>query len=79
MTRSYPPGLCALCGGKRSAGRVTHTVDLGSTVVVVRNVEAKVCDQCGEPWFDDATVAHLERIVHEARARGVEVEVVSLP
>jgi len=79
MKRSYPSGLCALCGGKRRAGRASHSVDLGTTVVVVRNVEAKVCDQCGEPWFEDATVAHLERIVHEARARGVQVEVVSLP
>lgn len=79
MTRSYPSGLCALCGGKRHAGRVSYSVDLGDTVVVVRNVEAKVCDQCGEPWFEDATVAQLERIVHEARARGVQVEVVSLP
>jgi len=79
MMRAYPSGLCALCGGKRRAGRVTHSVDLGTTVVVVRNVEAQVCDQCGEPWFEDATVAQLEQIVHEARARGVEVEVVSLP
>lgn len=79
MMRVYPSGLCALCGGKRRAGRVTHSVDLGATVVVVRNGEAQVCDQCGEPWFGDATVAQLERIVHEARARGVEVEVVSLP
>jgi YgiT-type zinc finger domain-containing protein len=79
MTRSHEPGLCALCGGKRRMGRVTHSVDLGTTVVVVRNVEARVCEQCGEPWFEDATVAQLERIVHEARARGVEVEVVALP
>jgi YgiT-type zinc finger domain-containing protein len=79
MTRRFASGLCALCGGKRRAGRVTHSIDLGSTLVVVRNVEAKVCDQCGESWLDDATVAHLERIVHEARARGVQVEVVSLP
>ena len=68
-----------MCRGKRRAGRVTHSVDVGNTVVVVRNVEAKVCEQCGEPWFDDATVARLERIVHEARGRGVQVEVVSLP
>ena len=61
----------------RGAG--THSVDLGNTVVVVRNAEATVCDQCGESWLDDATVAHLERIVHEARARGVQVEVVSWP
>jgi len=79
MIRSYPPGLCALCGGTRRAGRVTHSVDLGTTVVVVRNVQAQVCDQCGESWLEDATVAQLERIAQEARARGVEVEVVSLP
>ena len=76
--RSYPAGFCALCGGRRRAGRVTHAVDLGATVVVVRNVEAQVCDQCGEPWLDDATVARLEQIVHEARGLGVEIEVVSL-
>jgi YgiT-type zinc finger domain-containing protein len=76
---SYPAGLCALCGGTRRAGRVTHSVDLGTTLVVVRNVEAEVSDQCGASWLEDATVAQLERIVHEARARGVEIEVVSLP
>ena len=79
MNRVYRSGLCALCGGTRRTGRVAHSVDLGTTVVVVRNVEAQVCEQCGEPWFDDATVVQLERIVHEARARGVELEVVSLP
>ena len=79
MTRSYSPELCALCGGKRRAGYISDSVELGTTIVVVRNVEAKVCDQCGEPWFEDTTVAHIERIVHEARARDVQVEVVSLP
>ena len=79
MNRVHSSGLCALFGGTRRAGRVAHSVDLGTTVVVVRNVEAQVCEQCGEPWFDDATVVQLERIVHEARARGVELEVVSLP
>ena len=78
MTRRFASGLCPLCGGKRVSGRTTFSADLG-TVVVVRNVPATVCDQCGEPWFEDATVAHLERIVHEARARGVQVGVVSLP
>lgn len=60
-------------------GRVSHAVDLGTTVAMVRNVEAEVCDQCGEPWLEDATVAHLERIVDDARRRGAEAEVVSLP
>ena len=42
MKRSFPSGLCAMCGGTRRAGRVTHAVDLGTTVVVVRNVEKRM-------------------------------------
>lgn len=79
MTRSHEPGLCALCGGTRAPGLVSYSVDVGGSVVVVRKVPATVCAQCGERWFDDATVERLERIVGEARARGVQVEVVSLP
>jgi len=79
MKRSHGPGLCALCGGKRVPGIVSYSVDVRGSVVVVRNVPATVCGQCGERWFDDATVERLERIVSEARARGVQVEVVSLP
>jgi YgiT-type zinc finger domain-containing protein len=79
MKRTFPSGLCALCGGGRAPGRVSYTVDVGTTVVVVRNVPATVCDQCGESWFDDGTVQHLGRIVDDARQRGAQVEVVSLP
>jgi YgiT-type zinc finger domain-containing protein len=67
-----------LCGVGRVPGRVSYSADVGGTVVVVRNVPATVCDRCGEHWFDHATVGHLERIVSEARARGAQVEVLSL-
>ena len=79
MKRSHESGLCAFCGGTRVPGLVSYSVDLGTTVVVVRKVPATVCDQCGERWFDDTTVELLDRIVGEARARGVQVEVVSMP
>ena len=79
MKRSFGSGLCALCGGTLAPGRVTYSVDLGTTVVVARNVPATVCDQCGERWFDDTTVEHLDRIVGDARTRGVQVELVALP
>jgi len=39
---------CPLCGGDKKQGQATYTVDLGFGVVVVRNVPAKVCSQCGE-------------------------------
>jgi len=68
--------ICPTCGGERSAGRTTFTAELGVGVVVVRQVPAQVCDQCGEAWIDDAVARRLEAIVEAARARGAEVEVV---
>jgi YgiT-type zinc finger domain-containing protein len=59
-------------------GRVTFTADLGTGVVVVRNVPATVCDQCGAEWIDDATAADLEAMTADARRRGTQVEVMSL-
>jgi YgiT-type zinc finger domain-containing protein len=34
-------------------GKTTFTVDLGFGVVVVRDVPATVCSQCGADWISD--------------------------
>lgn len=78
MTRTFGSGLCPLCGGTRVSGRVTFTADLGAGVVVVRQVPATVCDQCGEEWIDDAVAADLAERAADARRRGAQVEVVSM-
>jgi YgiT-type zinc finger domain-containing protein len=78
MTRTYATGLCPLCGGGRTAGTVTYTTDLGTVVVVVRNVPASVCDQCGESWVNDSTASILEARVRDALQRGAQVEVLSM-
>jgi YgiT-type zinc finger domain-containing protein len=69
------PELCPLCGGTKTAGATTYTVDAGGGVLVVKDVPARVCEQCGEAWFDDATMKRLETLVEEARHQSVEVEV----
>jgi len=53
-------------------------VDLGFGIVVVRNVPATVCSQCGEEWIGTDIARQLERLVNEARQNRHEVEVVSL-
>jgi hypothetical protein len=53
-------------------------VDLGFGVVVVRNVPASVCSQCGEEWIAADTARELERLVEEARQKRLQVEVVAL-
>ena len=43
---------CPLCGGDKKAGKTTYTVDLSFGVVVVRDVPATGCSQCGADWID---------------------------
>jgi YgiT-type zinc finger domain-containing protein len=70
--------LCPMCGGSRVQGRITSMTDPGGCVLVVRNVPATVCEQCGEEWLDQATVAELHRLAADARARGAQVEVLRM-
>jgi YgiT-type zinc finger domain-containing protein len=72
------PGKCPLCGGNKTAGKTTFTVDLGFGVVVVRDVPATVCSQCGADWIEDAIAPKLEDIVNDARKKHRTVEVTTL-
>ena len=70
--------LCPLCGGKKTPGTTTFSADIGSGIVVVRDVRAMICSQCGEEWIDNETASRLEHIVKDARTRGLQVEVSAL-
>lgn len=59
-------------------GETTVTVDFGSGVVVVRNVPATVCSQCGMEWINDDVAGQIEKIVQDAKEKHSVVEVMSL-
>jgi YgiT-type zinc finger domain-containing protein len=66
---------CPLCGGEKQPGTKTFAVELAFGVVVVREVPAFVCAQCGDAWIDDPVAAKLESVVSEARRKKALVEV----
>lgn len=70
--------LAKVCGGEKQTEKTTFTVDLGFGVVVVREVPATVCSQCGEDWIDDAIAEKLEKIVEDARQKHNLVEITTL-
>ncbi len=69
---------CPMCGGEQSQGTTTFTVDRGTLLVVVRNVPATVCRQCGEAWIRDTVSEELEQIVSEANAKRRQLEVIDM-
>ncbi len=78
MTRSSTPSQCPLCGGDKRPGTTTFTADLGFGIVVVRQVPALVCAQCGADWISDDVAARIEALVEDAKKKRLEVEVTSL-
>jgi YgiT-type zinc finger domain-containing protein len=66
---------CPECGGVKRPGTTTFTVDLGFGVIVIRNVPATVCSQCGADWIADDIAERLEVMVGDARKRQHQVEV----
>ncbi len=78
MARHKDAHVCPLCGGEKKPGKTTFTVELGFGVVVVREVPAMVCIQCGADWIEDSIAAKLEVIVNDARKKHHTVEVTTL-
>lgn len=66
---------CPFCKGTKVDAHTTFTVDLGFKIVIVRNVPALVCDQCGSDWIDDETAEQLEVLVNDAKKNHAMVEI----
>lgn len=67
-----------MCSGQVQPGTTTFSIDLQSGVVVVRNVPAHICQQCGEEWLDDEQSVKLEKIVARAREENFQFEMISM-
>ncbi len=67
--------ICPLCGGHKKQGTTTFTVDMGNTLVVVRNVPATICSLCGNAWLSDEVAGDIEIIVEEAKKNHIQLEV----
>lgn len=72
------PSKCPICSGQVQPGTTTFSIDLQSGVVVVRNVPAHICQQCGEEWLDDEQSVKLEKIVARAREENFQLEMISM-
>lgn len=67
---------CFKCKGKLEKKKVNYIVDLENTIIIVKEVPAKVCMQCGEQYYDDEIAENIEKIVNQLKKLSVEVTVV---
>ncbi len=65
---------CFYCKGQTVEALTKFVVDLGQCVLIVKDVPARVCRQCGEASYSSEVAQQLERIAAEVRG-GIMSEV----
>ena len=67
---------CVICKvGETRPGRATVTLERDGTTLVIKNVPADICANCGEEYVDAETTDLLLRTAEEAVRSGVQVSV----
>lgn len=71
---------CDVCGGKLRRTVTTYTQEYEGKMIVVENVPAWVCDQCGESYFDPDVVEQVQTLIWSGAkpARFIETPVYDL-
>ena len=68
--------ICAICkNGETQAGTATVTLERDGTTVVIKGVPARVCQNCGEEYVDEAIASRLLKTADDAARSGVQVDV----
>jgi YgiT-type zinc finger domain-containing protein len=67
---------CVICKtGETRPGRVTVTLQRGETTVLVKDVPAEVCGNCGEYYLDETAARKVYAQAEDAVSRHAEVEI----
>ena len=67
---------CSICKtGNTRPGITTVTLERDNTVVVIRDVPAEICEDCGEYYLSDAIARRVYADAEATANRHVEVEI----
>ena len=67
---------CVLCKhGDTNPGHATVTLQRGETTVIIKDVPADVCENCGEYYLSDEITERVLGMGEDAVRKGAELEI----
>ena len=54
---------CFHCQGELHRGNTTYSINRRGYHIIIDNVPAWICSQCGEPLFDEKQVDAVQRLI----------------
>jgi YgiT-type zinc finger domain-containing protein len=74
-----PYHSCAACDGRTEARRVSLPLWTFRGLILIEDVPAEVCEECGEQSYDEDTGAAIGRLVHEGYPKSRVHHEISVP
>jgi YgiT-type zinc finger domain-containing protein len=67
---------CVICkNGNTFEGITTVTLEKDNSVVIIKDVPASICDNCGHYYLAEEFAAKVLAIAQETVRKGIEIEV----
>lgn len=60
---------CTYCEGRLARKKVSYTANRRGYYLIIDDVPAWMCEQCGEPLFDKETVDAIQEVLRGVDAR----------
>jgi len=71
---------CSLCrNGRLRPGTKANVFERDGTVLIVRDVPALVCDQCGDTYYDPEVTDRCRLMLNDAVGRNEQIVVTVFP
>ncbi len=67
---------CVICKqGRTNKGTATVTLERGKTTVIIKEVPAEICENCGEYYLSDVVTKKVQNLAAQSVQHGAEIEV----
>ena len=67
---------CVICkNGKTYDGITTVTLEKDNSVIVIKEVPANICDNCGHYYLSEESASKVLALAWETAQKGIEIEV----
>jgi len=77
MTGELENDRCYFCSGNLEPGLATIPFVIGTNVVIIKQVPAEVCVQCGEAVMNSEVAAVVDKLLKQAQEFGFEVSILT--
>ena len=67
---------CVICKlGETHTGKTTVTLNRGESTIIIKDVPAQICDNCGEYYLSDEISEQVMALAENAIKNNAEIEV----